>query len=489
MSLWVIVAIVALGTAIGFLAGRRREMDLEQWTVGGRRFGAVLMYMLLAGELYTTFAFLGASGWAYSRGGPSLYILAYISLGCVVSFFIMPRIWELGRRHGMQTQPDFFAARYGNRFLNGLVCVVGIAAVIPYLQLQIEGLGIIVNVASFGGIGRAPAMVVSVGLLVAFVWASGIRAVAWISVLKDILMIVAALAIGIAIPHIYFGGIGPMFAALLHARPGHLTMPGATKNLDHTWYVSTVLLSSLGYCMWPHYFASAFSARSADVIRRNAVILPLYSLTLPFIFFAGFAAVLVVPGLADGDLSLLTMIRKTFPSWFLGVAGGAGALTAMVPAAVLVLTAATLFAKNLFRPAFAPTMSDDRVARLARIMVAIIGIASLGFALFSSASLVSLLLIGYAGVAQLFPGVVLGIFWRRATAAGVLSGLVAGIATAASLLLTHHDPILGWNAGFAALCLNFGVTIFVSFRGSAASSEFAGRTDEPVGWQFTKHHT
>ncbi len=481
MSLWIIVAIVALGTAIGFLAGRRQKMDLEQWTVGGRRFGAALMYLLMAGEMYTTFAFLGASGWAYSRGGPSLYILAYISLGNVVSFFIMPRIWELGRRHGMQTQPDFFAVRYGNRYLSGLVCIVGIAAVVPYLQLQIEGLGIIVNVASFGGIGRAPAMVVSVGLLIAFVWASGIRAVAWISVLKDLLMIGAALAIGIAIPHIYFGGIGPMFAALAHAKPAHLTMPGATRYLDHTWYVSTVLLSSLGYCMWPHYFASAFTARSADVVRRNAVILPLYSLTLPFIFFAGFAAVLVVPGLADGDLSLLTMIRKTFPPWFLGFVGGAGALTAMVPAAVLVLTAATLFAKNLYRPAFAPTLSDDRVARLARIMVVVIGIAGLSFALYSSASLVSLLLIGYAGVAQLFPGVVLGIFWRRATMAGVFSGLVAGIAAAASLMLTQHDPILGWNAGFAALCLNFGVTIFVSFASSAAAVDFAAQADELAG--------
>ncbi len=218
-SLWIIVAIVALGTAIGVLAGRRQVMDLEQWTVGSRRFGAALMYLLLAGEMYTTFSFLGASGWAYSRGGPSLYILAYIALGNVVSFFILPGIWEMGRRHGMQTQPDFFKVRYGNKYLSGLVCLVGIAAVVPYLQLQIVGLGIIVNVASFGGVDRAPAMVVSVGLLVVFVWTSGIRAVAWISVLKDLLMLVAALAIGIAIPHIYFGGIGPMFAALAHARP------------------------------------------------------------------------------------------------------------------------------------------------------------------------------------------------------------------------------------------------------------------------------
>src|SRR5215475_5184797 len=108
ISLTTIAAIVALGAGIGVLAGVRRQMTLEQWTVGGRGFGAILMYLLMAGEVYTTFSLLGASGWAYSRGGPTLYILAYLTLGNIVGFFILPHIWEMGRQHGLQTQPDFF---------------------------------------------------------------------------------------------------------------------------------------------------------------------------------------------------------------------------------------------------------------------------------------------------------------------------------------------------------------------------------------------
>src|ERR1700730_7471473 len=142
VSLATIFAIVAVGAAIGFLAGVHRKMDLEQWTVGGRGFGVVLMFLLMAGEVYTTFAFLGASGWAYSRGGPTLYVLAYLTLAYVVSFFILPQIWEVGRKFGMQTQSDFFALRYGNKYLAALVCVVGIVCFIPYLQLQLTGVGI-----------------------------------------------------------------------------------------------------------------------------------------------------------------------------------------------------------------------------------------------------------------------------------------------------------------------------------------------------------
>src|SRR5258705_13262767 len=102
VSLATIFIIVAIGAAVGFLAGVHRKMDLEQWTVGGRGFGAVLMFLLMAGEGYTTFAFLGASGWAYSPGGPTLYVLAFPTLAYGASVFIFPPIWGFGRRPGMQ---------------------------------------------------------------------------------------------------------------------------------------------------------------------------------------------------------------------------------------------------------------------------------------------------------------------------------------------------------------------------------------------------
>jgi SSS family solute:Na+ symporter len=462
IALTIIFGIILLGSAIGFYAGSRYKMDLEQWTVAGRGFGLVLVWLLQAGEIYTTFAFLGAAGWAYSRGGPTLYILAYLVLAYVFSFFFLPQLWEVARKHGMQTEPDFFIKRYGSKYLAGFVAVVGFVFIIPYVQLQLTGLGIIVTVASFEGVGRTTAMVISVALVAAFVFARGVRAVAWVSVLKDFLMLSAAVAIGIGVPYLHFGGIGNMFAALAQAKPTHLTMPGATKTMGHAWYISTVLLTAFGFYMWPHTLASTFTAKSGNTLRRNAVIMPLYSITLPLIFFVGFSALLVVPGLANGDMSLLIVVRKSFPAWFLGLVGGAGAITAMVPAALLLLASATLFAKNFYRPVFAPHMTDDQVARLAKVMVVVVSVLALFFASHSSPTLVRLLLIGYAGVTQFFPGVVFGLYSKRVTKTGVFTGMVIGVATVALLTLSGRDPFLGLNAGFFALCLNAVITILVS---------------------------
>ena len=481
VALVIMSVIVGAGSIVGFYAGARYKMDLEQWAVAGRGFGVVLVWLLMAGEVYTTFSFLGASGWAYSRGGPALYILAYMTLAYVISFYVLPPLWEAGRAHKLQTESDFFEKRYDSKSLAVLVSIIGVVFIVPYLQLQLAGFGIIVAVASFGAIGQTSATVLAAVVVAAFVFASGIRAVAWVSILKDILLLGAALSIGIWIPYSYFHGIGPMFAALIHAHPHHLVMPGTTRNLGHGWYISTVLLNSLGAYMWPHTFGAAFSAKSGNVLRRNAIIMPLYTLTMPFIFFAGFAALMIVPGLSNGDLSLLTVVRRTFPAWALDVIGGAGALTAMVPAAILSLTAATLFAKNFYRTLFSPSMDDEHVARLARVMVGVVTAVALCCAIYLSQTLVNLLLLGYDGITQFFPGVFFGLFWKRVTGAGVWSGIVAGIVTVALLLLTKHDPVFGINAGFLALCLNFSVVVAVSFLTPVEPDRFDGQLLDSIG--------
>jgi SSS family solute:Na+ symporter len=144
----------------------------------------------------------------------------------------------------------------------------------------------------------------------------------------------------------------------------------------------------------------------------------------------------------------------------------------MVPAAILILAAATLFAKNFYREMISPGMTDDQVAKLARALVIVITLIALYFAIYSSTTLVNLLLLGYAGVTQFLPGVVFGLYWGRVTKAGVFTGLVTGIALVAYLVLSKQDPFMGFNAGFIALCVNFVLAVIVSLMTRAEANRF-----------------
>jgi len=462
IALVIIFGTIAISAIVGILAGRKVKMNLENWTVGGRNFGLILIWLLMAGEIYTTFTFLGASGWTYSKGSPAYYILIYGALAYTLSFFILPALWKVGKRHGLHTQPDYFIKRYNSRSLGVVVALIGVFSIIPYLQLQLAGLGFIVEVASNGAITSNMAILIGFVLTCTFVYTSGLRGAAWVAIIKDVMMILAVGVVGIGLPLIYFGSFGKMFDAIITKAPQHLVFPGSSPNMDVLWVMSTALLTGLGFYMWPHVFGSAFSARSAKIIKRNAIIMPFYQIPILLVFMVGFTAFLVLPGLKNGDLAFLELVNKTYPSWFLGFVGAAGAVTAMVPSAILVLFASTLLAKNVYQTGFNPKAKEETVLRLSRLMVLVITTFALIFAFLFPNELVPLLILGYDGVCQFFPGVVLGLFWKRVSKTGVFIGLISGIATVAILILSGNDPFLGMNAGFVGLIINGILTVGVS---------------------------
>jgi SSS family solute:Na+ symporter len=461
-ALIIIFATIIFSSLVGIFAGRRVKMNLENWTVAGRRFGIIIIWLLMAGEIYTTFTFLGASGWAYSKGAPTFYILIYGALAYTLSFFILPALWKVGKRHGLHTQPDFFIKRYESRFLGVVVAIIGVFSIIPYLQLQLAGLGMIVEVSSNGAVSSRLAIGISFVLSCAFVYTSGLKGAAWVAIIKDVMMIIAVFIVGIGVPYIYFGGFGKMFRALIEQKPNYLVFPGAAPQMDVIWVMSTVLLTGLGFYMWPHVFGSAFSAKSDKIIKRNAVIMPFYQIPILLIFMVGFTALLVIPGLKNGDMAFLALVNKTYPSWFMGFVGAAGAVTAMVPSAILVLFASTLLAKNVYQTGFNPEASETKVMALSRFMVLVIMAFALFFAIFWPNELVPLLIFGYDGVCQFFPGVVFGLFWKRVTRTGVICGMIAGIAVVIILIIGGRDPFLGMNAGFVGLVVNCFITVAIS---------------------------
>jgi SSS family solute:Na+ symporter len=481
MALLIIGLTGAFALLLGVLARGGRKMDLEQWSVGGRGFGAVLVFLLMAGEIYTTFTFLGGSGFAYGKGGPVLYILCYGAVAYTLSYWLLPVIWAYGKRHGLISQPDFFARKYDSPALGLLVSVVGIVALIPYLVLQLKGLGIIVAIASDGAIGSDLAVCIGAALVAVYVVVSGVHGSAWTAVVKDTAILAIALFLGIYLPLHYYGGFGAMFHAIDAAKPGFLTLPA--RGQSAAWFDSTVLLTAIGFYMWPHSFASLYTAKRAEVFRQNAIVMPLYQLVLLFVFFVGFAAVLQVPGLTGTqiDLALFKLSIASFDPWFVGVIGAAGVLTALVPGSMILLTASTLLANNIYRGVLHRRADQAQIGRVARLMVPVVALVGVGFTLRGGDTIVALLLMGYSFVTQLFPALIASLLRRNPlTPAGAFAGICAGVATvAATSLGGWHiadalpgapDWVADLNIGMVALVLNVAVAAIVSLLSPAVST-------------------
>jgi SSS family solute:Na+ symporter len=467
VSLLIIFLFIITATIIGLIPGMNKKMNLEEWAVGGRNFGRWLNWFILAGEIYTAFAFLGASGWAYSRGGPTFYILGYGALAYIVGYYLLPTISPIGRKHGLMTQPDLIEHLYDSKNLSLLTAIIGVAFLLPYLQLQLTGLGLIIETCSYGQLTRIPAMLIAFILVASFVYLSGLKGVASTAVLKDILLMIAVVFFGLYLPIHYFGSLGGMFEALEIAKPGFLALPGGTKNFDVSWVMSTLVVTSLGFYMWPHFTTNSFSARNPDVLRHNAIYLPLYQICLLFPMLVGFAALLLLESpLKTPDMAFMTIVQKLFPGWTLGLVGGAGALACMIPAADLLLSTSMLFTRNIYSKIIGKNTAPNNLINVARIALLALTTIALCLAIFLPNMLVNLLLTGYSGVTQFFPMIVLGLYWKKATRLGAYAGLIIGEILVFTLILGKMDPLpfagMNLNAGFVALLANSIVFILVS---------------------------
>src|SRR5215210_6877707 len=467
LALLIIFAFLALAIYLGIRARRGKDMDLEQWSVGGRGFGTIFVFLLLAGEIYTTFTFLGASGWAYGKGGPAFYILSYGALAYIMGYWLLPAVWRYAKENRLHSQSDFFVSKYGSPGLGVLVSLVAVVAMVPYLAVQFQGLGIIVSEASYGSISSTVAVVIGVAAVTAYVIVSGIHGSAWTSVVKDTMVLAVVVFLGLYLPIALYGGIGDMFQQINAEKPEFLTLPSQGHSVP--WFISTVLLTALGFYMWPHTFGSSFSAQNARTFRRNAIFMPLYQL----IMLVAFAAILSVPGLEgnQADLSLLRVSLQQFDPWVVGLIGAAGLLTALVPGSMLLMVSATVLSKNVYR-VIRPGTSEERIARLAKFLVPVVALVALVFTLTSALDLVLLLLLGYAYVTQLLPALLFSFLpsnfvTKWGAAAGILTGVaIVTYLTVFEVQLRAVFPFLGsigdTNVGIVALLANIIVLVAVS---------------------------
>jgi len=461
-----IIALVVLATVIfGLLAVRRLGMNPEQYIVGGRSFGALLLWVLLAGETYTSFTFLGAAGWSYGRGAPAFYILCYGAVAYAISYFLAPLIWRVGKDRGLLTAPDFFADRYGSKSLAVVVALVGFVFLIPYVTLQLSGLQILLTLAGYGTIDARLAVGGAFILITLFVFVSGLRGTAWASIIKDALVLAAVAFAGIVLPVHFFGSPAHVISMVLAKHPRWFTLASGTAPYGTLWFVTTVILTALGFYMWPQSMAAIYSAKTADALRRNAIALPFYQIMLLLVYLAGFTALLIVPGLkgAAADESFMLVIQKYYSPTVLGFIAAAGCLAALVPVTGQLIAAASLITKNIMKDVFNASGSQARQTAQTRAVVVMVAGLALAFWLFRPPSLVELLLLGYNGVAQLFPGVMLAFTRWRASAWGVGVGIIAGIVTLVVLqLLGHATDFNGANPGLVALGVNALLCVVVS---------------------------
>lgn len=483
----VFVFFFALVTVLGFVAAHWRKGDLnhlDEWGLGGRRFGTIVTWFLLGGDLYTAYTFVAVPALVFGAGATGFFALPYTILIYPFAFVVFPKLWSVAKRHGYVTASDFVRARYDSRALALAVAVTGIVATLPYIALQLVGLEVVIGGLGFnttGLVGDLP-LVIAFAILAAYTYTSGLRAPAMIAVVKDLLIYIT-IAVAIVVIPLQLGGFGHIFGTVPPAKL-LLKAPDATSLNGYSAYATLALGSALALFLYPHSVTAILSSSSGNTIRRNMALLPAYSLVLGLLALLGYMA--LAAGVKDmpefapyfkaygANFAVPALFLHFFPPWFVGLAFAAIGIGALVPAAIMSIAAANLYTRNIHKEFINPGMTHSEETAVAKLVSLVVKLGAVTFVLgLPLTYAIQLQLLGGIWIIQTLPAVVLGLYTRLLDPRGLLLGWVAGIAAgtwmAASLKLASSIfPIhLGGLAvpGYAAvwaLLVNLAVSIVVS---------------------------
>jgi solute:Na+ symporter, SSS family len=499
-ALTIFILLFALITVMGFVAAHWRKGDLDllhEWGLGGRRFGTLITWFLIGGDLYTAYTFVAVPALAFGAGAIAFFAVPYTIMIYPILFLVFPRLWHVCHKHNYITAADFVRGRFGNRWLALAIAITGIVATMPYIALQLVGLQVVIGgmgVSGTGYMGDLP-LVIAFIILAAFTYTSGLRAPASIAIVKDILIYITAFAAIIIVP-IHMGGFGAIFAKI---PPAKLLLPHPGPNTTGLYgvYATLALGSALALFLYPHSITGILAANSGHAVRRNAAMLPGYSFMLGLLALVGFFALAGglggLPEFAAGfkqfgnNFAVPALYLHHFPSWFVGVAFAAIGIGALVPAAIMSIAAANLYTRNIHREFINQNPTDRQESQIAKWVSLIVKFGALAFIVFVPQQFaIYLQLLGGILIIQTLPAVMLGVYTRWfndwALLVGWLVGIVLGTWMFIAAKLAPNYPVMiaghafpGYTALYTVI-LNLVIAIVLTPLFNAMSKTRADET-------------
>ncbi|MHB1843118.1 MAG: sodium:solute symporter family transporter, partial [Sulfobacillus sp.] len=189
-ALSVFIVLFLLVTVLGFYASRWQQGNLrtiDEWGLGGRRFGTLISWFLIGGDLYTAYTFIAVPALIYASGAIGFFAVPYTLIVYPLVFLIMPRFWAVAKAKGYVTASDFVRGRFDSHWLALAVAITGILATMPYIALQLVGMQAVLTTLGFSN--ELP-LVIAFVVLAVYTYTGGLRAPALVAIVKDVLIYV-----------------------------------------------------------------------------------------------------------------------------------------------------------------------------------------------------------------------------------------------------------------------------------------------------------
>ncbi|WP_049921668.1 sodium:solute symporter family protein [Halopiger djelfimassiliensis] len=513
-QLGIIVGYLLVALFVGVVAYRLTDRTAEDYYLASRTLGTVVLLFTTFATLLSAFTFFAGPNIAYHEGPEWVLVMGLMDgiVFAVLWYVIGYKQWLLGRRYEYVTLGEMLGDRFASPWLRGLVAGISLLWLFPYVMLQQVGAGTALQALTDGAVPYAVGAGLVTAFMILYVVVAGMRGIAWTDTLQGAFMLVTTwVAMGWVLAVV--GGPGSATAALEAEAPQYLVL--GSDHYTPQWMLSTAIVIGFGVTMFPQVNQRFFAAGSRTVLKRSFALWPVLCVLLfvPSFMLGAWARGLDV-AVPEGGNVLPAVLAAFTPGWFAALVI-AGAMAAMMSSSdSMLLSGSSYFTRDLYRPVLETLgrrLSQRREDLIARVVVVVFATAAFLVSLHQPATLFELGDAAFSGFAQLALPVLVALYWRETTRAGITMGLlvsqgfylttlfvepiVGGIDAAATVLEAIAPAVVaaaidgfaaalgsglvtvfqgsyaGWSAGLVGMGIGLVVTVGVSLVTTPAADE------------------
>ena len=475
LVIFALVLYVIVGAGVAFLARGGVGRGMAEYFLWNRSMGGFIGALSYSATTYSAFMLVGLAGLTYAGGVGALgFEMVYFS-GLVLVAFFGPRFLLAGKKFGYVTPSEMLGDRYASRGVAVVTALASCVFLIPYSAVQLAGIGYLLSGVTNGGISFTVGTLIATALAVTFALVAGIRSVAWTDALQVLVMLVTA-TVAVLLVVNSLGGFGELFGRVAEEHPGALSVPGGG------FFSFSVFLG----LTLPWFFFSLSNPQVSQRLfmvgtMRNLRRMLLGFLVIGFVYTLvavlwGFAALLRFPNLKSADLATPSLLSSDLVPPVVGVIVIVGILAAAISTIdSILLTLSSMVARDVYGNS--PGGADEnRQLLVGKLVIPVIAVLALLFAGLKLDLIAVLAVSSSAGLLVTVPAIIGAFFWKRGTAAGVISSIVLGGLLVAYLEITQAK-FLGQGSSvwglLVAIVLYVGVSLLTTAPDRKAE-EFIG---------------
>lgn len=435
---------IVIGFLVAYASRRGMKEGVIEYFLSSRSTSGFVSALSYSATTYSAFMMVGLAGFTYSGGVGALgFELVYLSGLALVAFF-GPRFWLVGKEFGYVSPYEMLGDRYDNNWIAIISAVTSCVFLIPYLAVQLMGVGYLMKGVSGGNI---PYMVgVLIAGLLAIAWAiiAGMRSVTWTDSLQSLIMIIVSVLILFFIIYTHFGGFASFFGNIKEKFPQFLSVPGPGFFNFKTFLGLTL----------PWFFFSISNPQVSQRLFIPRSLKAMKTMIKGFLGFGfvytlvsvlwGFSTKLLIPGLGNPDLATPTLLGSEYVPTSLGLIAMIGITAAAISTIdSIMLTLSSLVVRDLYGNTD-EDISEGKELFVGKIVILVIALAGLIFASLELDLIATLSVASSVGLLVVVPTIFGAFFWRRATAPAALASILSGVVTAVYLQFSGLKPLGHW---------------------------------------------